>query len=121
MLKKLSHSELSQILKVSPMGLAVSDEKQNITWVNKTFESYLGISAKEINGHNINELPGSLKSLFISSDVIHIPANSLREDQWFMCNQQSVANSHLMTKAEIQHTTSLIPAHYIYSHKNASH
>ncbi len=90
MLKKLNHSELSQVLKASPMGLAVSDEKQNITWVNKTFESYLGISAKEINGLNIKELPDSLKSLFTSSDVIHIPANSLREDQWFMCNQSSL-------------------------------
>jgi len=107
MLKKLSHSELSQILKASPMGLAVSDAKQNITWVNKTFESYLGISAKEINDLNIKELPDSLKSLFTSSDVIHIPANSIREDQWFKCSQQSLDDKSGNTAHYITDTSSL--------------
>lgn len=93
MLNKLTQSELSQILEASPMGLALSDDQQNITWVNETFENYLGISAKEINGHSINELPENLKPLFTSSDVIHIPANPIRDDQWFMCSQQSLNNN----------------------------
>ena len=72
------------------MGLAISDDKQNITWVNETFQNYLGISADEISGHNINELPEVLQPLFTSSSAIHIPANPLRDDQWFMCNQQAL-------------------------------
>lgn len=88
MLKQLNNSELSQILKACPTGLALSDDKQNIIWVNNTFQSYLGISADEINGYSINKLPEILKSLFTSSSTVHVPANSIRDDQWFMCNQQ---------------------------------
>jgi diguanylate cyclase (GGDEF)-like protein len=90
MFNQLNNSELSQILKASPMGLALSDAKQNITWVNETLENYLGISAEEINNQSINELPGSLKMLFTSSSTVHIPANSIREDQWFLCNQRQL-------------------------------
>jgi len=90
MLEQLSNSDLSQILKVCPMGLAISDNKQNITWVNETFQKCLGISADEIIGNNINELPEVLQPLFTSSSVVHIPANALRDDQWFMCNQQAL-------------------------------
>ena len=93
MLNQLNNSELIQILKASPMGLALSDAKQNITWVNDSFQNLLGIPADEINGLSINELPEILKSLFTSSDAIHIPANSIRDDQWFMCSQQAVDDS----------------------------
>ena len=64
MLKQLNNSELSQILKVCPMGLALSDNKQNIIWINDTFDTYLGISADEIQGQSINDLPEILKTLF---------------------------------------------------------
>ena len=90
MLKQLNNSDLSQILKACPMGLALSDDKRNITWVNDTFQNYLGISADEINGQNINELPENLKPLFTSSSAVHVPANSIRDDQWFMCSQQLI-------------------------------
>ncbi len=72
------------------MGLALSDDKQNITWVNDTFQGYLGISADEINGQSINELPETLKPIFTSTSAVHVPANSLRDDQWFMCSQQLI-------------------------------
>ncbi len=101
MLEQLSNSDLSQILKVCPMGLAISDDKQNITWVNEIFQKYLGISADEIIGNNINELPEVLQPLFTSSSVVHIPANTLRDNQWFMCNQQALEGNsdtvHFMT------------------------
>jgi len=72
------------------MGIALSDNQQNITWVNDTFESHLGISLTEISGQSINELPDVLKPLFTSSSAVHIPANSIRDDQWFMCSQKQV-------------------------------
>ena len=72
------------------MGLAISDDKKKITWVNETFQNYLGISADEICGHSISELPDLLQPLFTSSSAVHIPENTLRDDQWFMCNQQSL-------------------------------
>lgn len=75
------------------MGLAISDSKQNITWVNQTFQDYLGISAEEISGHNIDELPSVLQPLFTESTAVHIPANSLRDDQWFMCSRQSLEDN----------------------------
>lgn len=90
MLKQLNNSELGQILKICPMGIALSDDKQNIFWVNEIFQDYLGISADEISGHNINELPDILKPLFSSSSAVHIPANSIRDDQWYMCSQQQL-------------------------------
>lgn len=76
------------------MGLAISDNKQNITWVNETFQNYLGISADEISGQNINELPEILQPLFTSNNTVHIPANTLRDDQWFMCKQQSLDDNN---------------------------
>jgi len=88
MLKQLNTPDLSQILKSCPIGMALSDEKNTISWVNETFEKYLGIPADEINGQNIQDLPDVLKPLFTSSSAIHIPANSIRDDQWFMCNQK---------------------------------
>ena len=94
MLKQLSTTDLSQILQACPVGLAISDSQNNITWVNETFQNYLGISAEEISGQNINELPNVLQPLFTKSNVIHIPANSLRDDQWFMCSQQSLKDSN---------------------------
>lgn len=99
MLKQLDNSELSQILKACPMGLALSDDKQNITWVNDTFQDYLGISSDEISGNNINELPDILKPLFTTSSAVHIPANSIRDDQWFMCSQAQLDGNtvHYMT------------------------
>lgn len=90
MLNELNRSDLSKILQASPVGIALSDGKQNISWVNDTFQSYLGISADEINGQNINELPQILKPLFTSSETVHIPANSIRDDQWFMCSQDNL-------------------------------
>lgn len=90
MLKQLNSSDFSQILKACPMGIALSDNQQNITWVNDTFESYLGISLAEISGQNINDLPDVLKPLFTSSSAVHLPANSIRDDQWFMCSQQQI-------------------------------
>ena len=70
------------------MGLALSDEQQQIIWVNETFENYLGISADEISGHKIDDLPEILQPLFTSSSAVHIPANTIRDGQWYMCNQQ---------------------------------
>ena len=94
MLKKLSTTDLSQILQTCPVGLAISDSEKNITWVNETFQNYLGISVDEISGHSINELPAVLQPLFTESNVVHIPANSLRDDQWFMCSQQSLKDNN---------------------------
>jgi diguanylate cyclase (GGDEF)-like protein len=88
MLEEMNNSELGQILKACPMGVALSNEQKQITWVNEAFEKYLGISAKEINGQKIDELPEVLQPLFTSSDAVHIPANSIRGAQWYMCNQQ---------------------------------
>lgn len=95
MLNELDNTDLSKILKACPMGLALSDDKQKITWVNDTFENHLGISAKEISGQNINDLPEILIPLFTSSSAVHIPANSIRDDQWFMCSKHKLeSNSH---------------------------
>ena len=88
MLKEMKNSELGKILKACPMGVALSNEQKQITWVNETFEKYLGISADEINGQKIEELPKILQPLFTSSSAVHIPANTIRGDQWYMCNQQ---------------------------------
>lgn len=94
MLNELDNTDLSKILKACPMALALSDNKQKITWVNDTFENNLGISAKEINGHSINELPEILIPLFTSSSAVHIPANSIRDDQWFMCSQHKLEGNN---------------------------
>lgn len=113
MLKKLDSSELSQILVDCPMGLALSDSKQNITWVNETFQKYLGISADEINGHSINELPESLQSLFTSSSAIHIPANTIRDDQWFMCSQGKLKDK------TIHYITDVGPLHLLMQERES--
>jgi len=99
MLKQLNNTELSQILKGCPMGLALSDANQNITWVNETFQNYLGISADEISGQSINELPEPLIPLFTSSSAVHIPKNAIRDDQWFMCNHKKLEENtiHFIT------------------------
>ncbi|MCW8988280.1 MAG: diguanylate cyclase [Gammaproteobacteria bacterium] len=103
MLKEMSNSDLGQILQTCPVGLALSDEQQKITWVNETFENYLGISASEISGQNINDLPEILKPLFtsssLSSGAVHIPANSIRDEQWYMCNQAQLngTTAHYIT------------------------
>ena len=88
MLKQLNNEDLAQILTSCPMGLAISDNKKNITWVNDSFQDYLGISVDEIAGSGISELPEILQALFTSSSAVHIPANSIRDDQWFMCSQK---------------------------------
>ena len=72
------------------MGMALSNADKNITWVNTTFENYLGISAADIDNHSISNLPEILQPLFTTSGVIHIPANAVHDDQWYMCNQQEV-------------------------------
>lgn len=88
MLKQLNNEDLAQILKSCPMGLAISDSKKNIIWVNDSFQDYLGISVDEIAGNGISELPEILQPLFSSTSAVHIPANSIRDDQWFMCSQE---------------------------------
>ena len=88
MLKQLNNEDLAQILKSCPMGLAISDSKKNITWVNDSFQEYLGISVDEIAGNGISELPDILQPLFTSTSAVHIPANSIRDDQWYMCSQK---------------------------------
>ncbi len=99
MLKQLSHSDLTQIIQSCPMGIALSDNAKNIIWVNSTFEDYLGIAVDEITGMNIDALPDVLQPLFTSTQAVHIPANSIRDDQWFMCSQQQVENNtaHFIT------------------------
>ena len=94
MLKQISTAELSEILEACPTGLAISDKKQNISWVNNTFENYLGTSAEEISVNSISELPEILQPLFTSSSAVHIPANSIRDDQWYMCSQKLLADGN---------------------------
>ena len=93
MLKQLSITDLGEILKTCPMGLAISDGNQKITWVNEIFQNYLGISADEITGQSIDELPKVLQPLFMKTNTVHIPANSLRDEQWFMCSQKSLEDN----------------------------
>ena len=93
MLKQLDTSDLTALLNACPMALALSDSKQNITWVNETFEQYLGITADEIQSTNIDELPPGLKQLFTSSSTVHIPANKIRDDQWYSCSKFNMGES----------------------------
>lgn len=111
MLKQFNNSELSQILNECPMGLALSDDKQNVTWVNNAFQNYLGISADEINGHNIDELPSSLKLLFTSSSTVHIPANSIRDDQWYICSQKQIEGNTVHHIADVSSLHLLMQEH----------
>lgn len=97
------------------MGLAISDKNQNITWVNETFQSYLGISADEINNQGIKELPEILQPLFTSNSVVHIPANTLRDDQWFMCSQQSLDDNN----DTVHFITDVGPLHLLMQEREA--
>lgn len=97
------------------MGLAISDDKQDISWVNETFQKYLGISAEEINGQNITALPEILRPLFTSSSVVHIPANTLRDDQWFMCNQQALDENN----GSVHFITDVGPLHLLMQEREA--
>lgn len=90
MLNELKNTELGQMLEACPVGLALSNEHKQITWVNETFENYLGISASEISGLKIDELPEVLQPLFTSTQAVHIPANSIRGEQWYNCNQKTL-------------------------------
>ncbi len=113
MLKQLNNPDLSQILKSCPIGMALSDEKNTITWVNETFEKYLGISANEINGQNIQDLPDVLNPLFTSSTAVHIPANSIRDDQWFMCNQKKLDGN------TVHYITDVSPLHLLMQERES--
>lgn len=90
MLKQIENTALSQMLQACPMGIALSDDKKDIIWVNDTFQKYLGISTDEICSQNINELPDILQPIFLSENAVHIPANTIRDDQWYMCNQNKI-------------------------------
>lgn len=109
MLKNLENNDLRHILKTCPVGVALSDEKNNIAWVNDTFQHYLGITSEEINGLCIDELPGTLKSLFESTNTVHVPANAIRKDQWFMCQHLPIEGSgnvvHYITDVAPLHRT----------------
>lgn len=107
MLKQINSDEFSEILKSCPMGLAISDSKQNITWVNETFQNYLGITDEEINGHSINDLPEVLQPLFTTASAVHIPKNAIRDDQWFMCNQKKLNDN------TIHYITDVGPLHLL--------
>ena len=109
MLKKLDNTELSHIVKSCPMGIAISDEKKDILWVNDSFQSLLDITAEEIYGININQLPESLKPLFLSASTVHIPANAIRDDQWFMCSQAPLNDSG----HSIHYITDVAPEHLL--------
>jgi len=106
MLKELNSDNLNQILKTCPVGIVLSDEEKNINWVNSTFEKYLGITADEICGQSISNLPDILQPLFVSSNAVHIPANTLREDQWYTCEQKQVEGNtiHFITDVAPLHS-----------------
>lgn len=109
MLEKLENVDLSHILKSCPVGIALTDEKRNITWVNDAFENYLGITAEEINNLNLDELPENLKALFDSSSTVHMPANAVRKEQWFMCQQTTLTSKQHI----IHYITDVTPLHIL--------
>lgn len=115
MLKQLNNEDFIQILKTCPMGLAISDNSKNITWVNDAFQEYLGITAEEISGQNIDSLPEVLQPLFISTSAVHIPANAIRDDQWFMCQQQSFNESG----STAHFITDIAPLHLLMQEREA--
>ena len=115
MLKQLKNEDFISILKTCPMGLAISDKAKNITWVNDTFQDYLGISADEICGQNIDSLPEVLQPLFISTSAVHIPANAIRDDQWFMCYQQSFDEK----ESTAHFITDIAPLHLLMQEREA--
>lgn len=93
MLQQLDSAAIEQLLTSCPMALVTSNKNNEVTWVNKTFEEFLGISAEEINNHKIDDLPVDLVKLFTESTVIHVPANSIRSDQWYMCSHKEIDNN----------------------------
>lgn len=99
MLKTIDNTELSEILESCPMGMALSNNENQIIWVNEAFEKYLGISASDIDGHGIKDLPDVLQPLFSSSGAVHIPANDVHDDQWYMCSQKKLSGNtvHFIT------------------------
>ncbi len=92
MLNNLESADLQAILQGCPTGLALS-ENNTVTWVNPTFEKYLGIQASEICGQAIAELPAVLQPLFANNETVHIPANAVHDEQWYQCQLQSVGES----------------------------
>lgn len=93
MLIKLENKDLNKILTTCPVGIALSDKDKNISWVNDAFQNYLGINADEIKGLNISDLPLALQSLFQATSTVNIPANSIRSEQWFMCQKTPADNN----------------------------
>jgi diguanylate cyclase (GGDEF)-like protein/PAS domain S-box-containing protein len=109
MLPDLDRTELSQIIKACPIGVALTDDKQKITWVNESFQTFLGITADEISGKSIDQLPESLKPLFLTTSTVHLVANSIRDEQWFMCSQSCINGSGHV----IHYITDVGPLHFL--------
>lgn len=113
MLKELNNSDLSEIVKSSPLGIAISDDEQNITWVNDAFQDYLGITAEEISGMNINALPKILVPLFTSSSTVYIPANTAHDEQWYDCSQKSLNGT------TTHYITDVAPLHHLIKERES--
>ena len=90
MLDQLDTSHFTQMIQGCPVGIALVNDKQTITWLNPALQNLLGDSAEQIIQQPISALPAELQELFLASATIHVPANEERDDLWLMCSQQTI-------------------------------
>ena len=72
-----------QLLEHVPVGIAISDQQENIVWCNEALAKFLNTPMEELKNSSLTELKTSkLRPISEASDTVLVPGDEIIPDRW---------------------------------------
>lgn len=86
-MEKITLDDIQDGLHKAPVGIIMMDKDGNIQWHNKTLETILDVSGKQLTGKSTNELPKELSGV-LTSPPETIMLQQGDNQRWLHCHSQ---------------------------------
>ena len=72
-----------ELLEHVPVGIAISDQDENIVWGNEALAKFLNLSMEDLNNSSMTELKShKLRPISEASDTVLVPGDEIAPDRW---------------------------------------
>ena len=80
---KITLELASELLEHVPVGIAISDQHDNIVWCNAALATFLNMPLEEVSSSSMTELKSSkLRPISEASDTVLVPGDEAAPDRW---------------------------------------
>ena len=80
---KITLELATELLEQVPVGIAISDQQDNIVWCNQALATFLNMSLDDLNSSSMSDLKSSkLRPISEASDTVLVPGDEAAADRW---------------------------------------